>query len=249
MTRLAGSGRVTEIEQDGRTIQRYGVSPDRLAPQALQPLAAPALPAWLSQTAPPETASRILSPSRLTAAAEPPVISPFGEGRKERLRRGSLIHLLFEILPGLAPASRRSAAESFLKRQPDLSTEQRREMLKAAMGVLEDPRFAAVFGPGGRPEAPVIGRLGADTINGRIDRLVITDTDILIIDYKTDRPAPATVAGVGEAYVAQMAAYRAVLSQRWPNRPIRCLLVWTDGPLLMEIPPADLDRALQRVST
>jgi len=91
--------------------------------------------------------------------------------------------------------------------------------------------------------------LGADTINGRIDRLVITDTDILIVDYKTDRPAPATVAGVGEAYVAQMAAYRAVLSQRWPNRPIRCLLVWTDGPLLMEIPPADLDRALQRVST
>jgi hypothetical protein len=70
MARLAGSGRVTEIEQDGRTIQRYGVSPDRLAPQALQPLAAPALPAWLSQTAPPETASRILSPSRLTAAAD-----------------------------------------------------------------------------------------------------------------------------------------------------------------------------------
>ncbi len=63
-------------------------------------------------------------------------------------------------------------------------------MLEAAMGVLEDPRFAAVFGPGGRPEAPVIGRLGADTINGRIDRLVITDTEILIVDYKTDRPPP-----------------------------------------------------------
>jgi ATP-dependent helicase/nuclease subunit A len=52
-----------------------------------------------------------------------------------------------------------------------------------------------------------------------------------------------------EAYVAQMAAYRAVLSQRWPNRPIRCLLVWTDGPLLMEIPPADLGRALSRLQT
>lgn len=249
MTRLAESGRVTEIEQDGRTIQRFGASPDLLSTQAMQALAAPALPAWLAQTAPPETASRILSPSRLTAAAEPPVISPFGEGRKERLRRGSLIHLLFEILPDLAPATRRAAAESFLKRQPDLTPKQRQEMLGAAMGVLEDPRFVPVFGPGGRPEAPVIGRLGADTINGRIDRLVITDTDILIVDYKTDRPAPATVAGVGEAYIAQMAAYRAVLSQRWPNRPIRCVLVWTDGPLLMEIPPADLDRALQRVST
>ena len=79
-------------------------------------LAAPTLPAWLSQTAPPETASRILSPSRLTAAAEPPVISPFGEGRKERLRRGSLIHLLFEILPELAaddaPRRRRGLPQS-----------------------------------------------------------------------------------------------------------------------------------------
>jgi ATP-dependent helicase/nuclease subunit A len=41
-----------------------------------------------------------------------------------------------------------------------------------------------------------------------------------------------------------MAAYRAVLAQTWPNRPIRCLLVWTDGPKLMEIPPDDLDRVL-----
>jgi ATP-dependent helicase/nuclease subunit A len=249
MARLADAGRVAELEQDGQTIRRFGPSPDPLAPQALQAIAAPALPAWLTQNAPPETASRILSPSRLTAAAEPPVISPFGEGRRERLRRGSLIHLLFEILPGLAPASRRPAAEGFLKRQPDLTPKQRQEMFEAAMRVLEDPRFAAVFGPGGRPEAPVIGRLGADTINGRIDRLVITDTEILIVDYKTDRPAPATIAGVGEAYVAQMAAYRAVLSQRWPNRPIRCLLVWTDGPLLMEIPPADLGRALSRLQT
>ena len=249
MARLAQSGGVEDIEQDGHTIQRFGAAPDVLAPQARHALAAAALPAWLSRAAPAETTSRILSPSRLTAAAEPPVISPFGEGRKERLRRGGLIHLLFEILPDLPPATRHAAAESFLNRQPDLTAAQRKEMLSATMAVLDDKRFAAVFGPGGRPEAPVIGRLGADTINGRIDRLVITDTDILIVDYKTDRPAPATVEGVGEAYVIQMAAYRAVLSQRWPNRPIRCLLVWTDGPLLMEIPPADLDRALSRVRT
>ena len=120
-------------------------------------------------------------------------------------------------------------------------------MLEATLGVLEDKRFAAVFAEGGRAEAPVIGQLGSATINGRIDRLVITDAAILVVDYKTDRPAPASVEGVGEAYIAQMAAYRAVLSQRWPNRPIRCLLVWTDGPQLMEIPPAALDMALSRI--
>ena len=253
MARLAQEGRVADVEQDGRTVQRFGAAPELLLPQVMSTLAAPSLPAWLTSPAPVETAGRVLSPSRLVAAAEPPVISPFGEGRKQRLRRGSLIHTLFEVLPTLPPEARRPAAERYLLRQPDLTTAERREMLDSTLGVLGDKRFAAVFGPGGRPEAPIIGtigdgRTGAATINGRIDRLVITDTEILIVDYKTDRPAPATVEGVGEAYIAQMAAYRAVLSQRWENRPIRCLLVWTDGPLLMEIPAADLDRTLSRLS-
>ena len=120
-------------------------------------------------------------------------------------------------------------------------------MLESTLGVLEDKSFAAVFAPGGRAEAPVIGALNGATINGRVDRLVITDAEILVVDYKTDRPSPPTVEGVGEAYIAQMAAYRAVLTQRWPNRPIRCLLVWTDGPRLMEIPPSALDRALRAI--
>jgi ATP-dependent helicase/nuclease subunit A len=118
-------------------------------------------------------------------------------------------------------------------------------MLDATLGVLEDKEFAAVFAPGGRAEAPVIGRIGDNTLSGRVDRLVVTDAEILIVDYKTDRPSPPTLEGVGEAYIAQLAAYRAVLTQRWPNRPIRCLLVWTDGPRLMEIPPSALDRALR----
>jgi ATP-dependent helicase/nuclease subunit A len=247
MVRLVEQGRAEEIIADGRTIFRLGAAPDQLLPAVRSTDKPPAPPAWLTLPAPAETAPRVLSPSRLTASAEPPVISPFGAGRAERLRRGSLIHLLFEVLPNLPVKSRRKAAEDFLKRQADLTPEQRREMLASTLGVLEDKQFAAVFAPGGRAEAPVIGQLGSATINGRIDRLVITDSEILVVDYKTDRPAPATVEGVGEAYIAQMAAYRAVLSQRWPNRPIRCLLVWTDGPQLMEIPPSALDMALSRI--
>jgi ATP-dependent helicase/nuclease subunit A len=247
MLRLTEAGRAAEVAGDDHTYLRLGSAPELLIPETVTHGEAASPPAWLRSLAPVEASARVLSPSRLTAASEPPVISPFGAGRTQRLRRGSLIHLLFEVLPDLPVKSRRAAAESFLKRQPDLTASERREMLDAAMGVLEDKRFAAVFAEGGRAEAPVIGRLGADTINGRIDRLVITDTEILIVDYKTDRPAPPSLESVGEAYVAQMAAYRAVLSQRWPNRPIRCLLVWTDGPQLMEIPAQSLDSTLARV--
>ncbi len=247
MVRLAEAGRAQEVVGDEHTYLRLGAARELLIPEIVTDGATATPPAWLRSLAPAEASTRILSPSRLTSASEPPVISPFGEGRAERLRRGSLIHLLFEVLPDLPVKSRRAAAEAFLKRQPDLTPQQRHEMVDAALGVLEDKQFAAVFALGGRAEAPIIGRLGADTINGRIDRLVITDAEILIVDYKTDRPAPPSLGSVGEAYIVQMAAYRSVLSQRWPNRPIRCLLVWTDGPLLMEIPPAELDSALARV--
>ena len=247
MVRLAQTGRVDEITEDDRTIRRFGAAPARLNPAIASAKVAAQLPAWLTRPASLEFKGRVLSPSRLTSSAEPPVISPFGAGRAERLRRGGLIHLLFEILPELPPKSRRKAAEAFLKKQPDLSHDQRKEMLESTLGVLEDKSFAAVFAPGGRAEAPVIGALNGATINGRVDRLVITDAEILVVDYKTDRPSPPTVEGVGEAYIAQMAAYRAVLTQRWPNRTIRCLLVWTDGPRLMEIPPSALDRALKAI--
>ena len=247
MLRLAEGGEAQDVVGEDHTYRRLGAAPALLIPQTVTHGISAAPPAWLRTHAPQETAARVLSPSRLTSASEPPVISPFGAGRAERLRRGSLIHLLFEVLPDLPVKTRRKAAETFLKRQADLTPDERREMLDATMGVLEDKRFASVFAEGGRAEAPVIGRLGADTINGRIDRLVITDTEILIVDYKTDRPAPPTLQGVGDAYIAQMAAYRAVLSQRWPNRPIRCLLVWTDGPQLMEIPAAALDSALAHI--
>lgn len=248
MTRLAETGRVEDVEDGDRTIRRFGAAPELLIPAIVTTGHATALPAWLTAPAPVVTANRVLSPSRLVQQSEPPVISPFGPGRAERLRRGSLIHLLFEVLPELPQRSRRKAAETFLKKQPDLTAEQRKEMLEATLGVLDDKQFGAVFAPGGRAEAPVIGPLHGATINGRVDRLVITDTEILVVDYKTDRPSPPTVEGVGEAYIAQMAAYRAVLGQRWPNRPIRCLLVWTDGPRLMEIPPSALDSALQAIS-
>jgi ATP-dependent helicase/nuclease subunit A len=244
MDRLEASGAVARVQDGEREIRRLGDAAELLLPTVMIEKGGAALPAWLRTPAPVETKQRVLSPSGISPKAEPPVMTPFGPGREERLRRGRLIHLLFEALPDLPQKGRKKAAENYLKRQPGLTPAERKEMVEATFGVLDDPRFAAVFGRGGRAEAPVIGRLGDSIINGRVDRLVITGSEILVVDYKTDRPAPPSVADVGEAYIAQMAAYRAVLSQTWPNRPIRCLLVWTDGPGLMEIPVSDLDRVI-----
>jgi ATP-dependent helicase/nuclease subunit A len=81
-------------------------------------------------------------------------------------------------------------------------------------------------------------------VSGQIDRLCVTDTEVLVIDYKTNRPAPPDVDAVNPAYYAQMAAYRAVLRGIYPEKHVICALLWTDGPKLMELPEARLAAAL-----
>ncbi len=77
-------------------------------------------------------------------------------------------------------------------------------------------------------------------VTGQIDRLCVANDRVMIVDYKTNRPPPAAPAEVAPAYVAQMAAYRAVLARIYPGREVRCALLWTDGPTLMELPAESL---------
>jgi ATP-dependent helicase/nuclease subunit A len=75
----------------------------------------------------------------------------------------------------------------------------------------------------------------------------VTADEVLIVDYKTNRPAPKSLdeAKIGHAnYVKQVALYRAVLRQLYPGRTVRAALLWTDTPELMEVPASDLDSAL-----
>jgi ATP-dependent helicase/nuclease subunit A len=112
--------------------------------------------------------------------------------------------------------------------------------------VLEDERFSAVFGPGSQAEVGIAGRpadLGI-TVAGRIDRLVVAPGKVLIVDFKTNRPAPARIESADPGYILQLALYVAVLRETYPDRPIEAALVWTDGPRLMPVPQAMMEAAL-----
>jgi ATP-dependent helicase/nuclease subunit A len=175
------------------------------------------------------------------------VVAPFDPKREARLKRGRLIHSLLQYLPELEPGARHAAGEAFLARELELTVAQRTEMLSAAERILNDPDLSDLFQPGGRAEAAVIGtspRLPNLVINGRVDRLVVTPQRVLVIDFKTDQPAPEDVSGVADTYITQMAAYSAVLEAAFPGREIVAVLCWTDGPRMMRIPPELLSESL-----
>src|SRR5690606_3491568 len=117
MQRLLEKGAAEKIEDPLFTsgaAMRVGDAPRRLAPPP-EERTRRHLPDWLPNPAPAETATRVLSPTRLTVKAEPPVVSSFEPGRETRLSRGSLIHQLFQHLPELPEDTRRRAAASVLE--------------------------------------------------------------------------------------------------------------------------------------
>jgi ATP-dependent helicase/nuclease subunit A len=83
-------------------------------------------------------------------------------------------------------------------------------------------------------------------VSGQVDRLAVFGDAVLIGDYKTDRPAPYVLDDVPAAYIRQLALYRAVLRQLYPDKHVRAALLWTDVPDLMEIPASVLDTTMAR---
>lgn len=201
---------------------------------------------WMSGAPAPEpTPPRPLAPSR--PAVELPMVSPLDTDGGQRFKRGVLIHRLLQTLPDLAVDRRRAAAAAFLGMQAHgLTAEAAENIADEVMAILGDAEFAALFGPDSRAEAPIVGKVtgatGLDIVSGQVDRLVIRQDDILVIDYKTNRPPPLKAENVAEVYLRQMAAYRAVLRQIWPERQVHCALLWTDGPRIMALDDSLLDR-------
>ena len=225
--------------------RRHGADPVRLGLTAPPPAAPTPLPAWTTGlTAVEPTPARHASPGALgddgaIGAAPSPLATTGGLGR---FRRGEVIHRLLQLLPDFAPDRRAEAAGRLLSREPGLTDDQRAEMAGAALGVLADPRFAAVFGPGSRAEVALAGGAASlppgFAVSGRVDRLMIGKDRVLVVDFKTNRPAPDAVDNADPAYVRQMALYWALLGEIYPGRTIEAALLWTDGPRLMAVPEA-----------
>jgi ATP-dependent helicase/nuclease subunit A len=235
------------------SIRRFGVDP-HLSPPLQRTLdIAAAEPSWLRAFAAPEAVQRYASPSTYGRARQGAAPSPLAEsGGLGRFRRGDLIHRLLQILPDLEPSTRAEGSRRLLLKERDLTEDQRREMTAAALGVLDDPLFADVFGPGSRAEAAVAGSAPdlppSRKVSGRVDRMVVTPTRVLVVDFKSNRPSPDRIEEADAAYLTQMAIYVAVLRAIFPGRAVEAALVWTDGPKLMPIPENLISRALATIA-
>jgi ATP-dependent helicase/nuclease subunit A len=185
------------------------------------------LPEFVTTPLPPEPSPSIpLSPSQMgedTYAVQSPL-------KSKSVLRGKLIHKLLEYLPDIADSEREILAKKFLdKYNKELSDIEQSEILSSVSNILKNKDIVYVFGAGSKAEVPISGVLGKYVLSGRIDRLLVTETEVLVIDYKTSRTPPKNGI-IPQNYLKQMASYKIALQQIYPDKTIRCAVIWTEVP-------------------
>jgi ATP-dependent helicase/nuclease subunit A len=80
---------------------------------------------------------------------------------------------------------------------------------------------------------------GGFVVSGTVDRLLVGEQSIRVIDFKTGRRAPATLTDIPSYHLRQMAAYVEALAVIFPDRAIEAALLYTATPVLFAL-PADL---------
>ncbi|MDD9991642.1 MAG: double-strand break repair helicase AddA [Rhodospirillales bacterium] len=208
-------------------------SPAEPAPKGDVPPPLP--PELLSPPAAEPPAPRPLAPSR--SLPEPAPHSPIDNAGQSARLRGIAAHKLLEHLPALAPAERPTTAKKLLKGF-NLEDGEREALAEAMIALVADPAFATLFAPDALAEAPISAVVGDRVISGQIDWLLVSEREVIALDYKTGR-APEEGEDVPEAYVAQMESYRMALAAVFPERTITCGLLFVDAPRLIWLPAGE----------
>ena len=211
-------------------------SPEKLAAKGWTP-------AWLDTPAP-EAARppQTVSPSDLGGAKALP-----GESQavteEAAKARGTAIHLLLEHLSPRAPDQWQAAAEALIA-DPAL----RAEALAETERLLGTPDLAWIFAENALAEVAFTAAIRSSIVYGAIDRLVIGENDIHIIDFKSNSVVPTAPDQVPEGILRQMGAYVLAMRQIFPDRPAHPHILWTRTAALMPLDPDIVSAALDRAA-
>ncbi len=185
------------------------------------------------------TPPRPLAPSRIEndIPGESPLISKL---YKDPMIRGTLIHNLLELLPDIEDSKKQGATFGYLEKH-ELGQEAN-QIWNQINTILKDKKLGPLFGPSSRAEVPIAGVIGKVAFTAFIDRLLILEDEIWIIDYKTNRTPPPDIEQIPSQYLKQMAFYKKALIEVFGSKKIRTVLLWTEGAKWMEIPDIALEK-------
>lgn len=165
--------------------------------------------------------------------------------------RGVFIHRCLHILCGDNSSDnndptllKRVSGELGIHHQGGQTDPSMMNWLKEARAVINHPEFSNLFESNqylsAYNEVPIQYTQGKNEgeqmVYGIIDRVVITENEVFVIDYKTHRlTVPDKINEIGEYYRAQINLYCQGAKLLWPEKNIRGLLLLTHKLQLVPI--------------
>ncbi len=192
---------------------------------------------WLfEQAAPEDPLSRPYSPSKPDDEEDYYVSSPLKDN-SYYYQRGLIIHALLQYLPiDSKPEEKIKAMDTYLAQYlKKVNQNVILQIKKEVMNLFVNPKFEEIFGYNSRAEVPIIGEVNGRIISAQIDRLVINHDKIIIVDFKTNRPAAKSVDLVPKSYLNQLNIYKQLLENIYPSKVVETYILWTNTANLMRI--------------
>ena len=158
--------------------------------------------------------------------------------------RGLALHRLLELRTApaaVAPEGARRQLAAELGLEPDHPRLD--EWSQEVTAVLADPALAFLFDPAASrrawKECPLTcrsddGRL----VDGVVDRMLLFDDRLLIVDYKTHRVDAAAAETLAGEFLPQMRLYLEAARRLWPDMPVEGALLFTHCRRLLPCTPA-----------
>ena len=233
---------------DGGVVKRFGEVPPTTGADGGARLATAAdeFPAWMRRAATDEPVLRHVTPSVAVGRKSERLTPSDAAVVSNALERGRVIHRVLEHLASASAASWSALASQIASASlPDPGMAQ--SAIAEALRVRRDPALQEVFGPGSYGEVPLRGLVdwqgGPIDLAARIDRIIVGEREVTIVEFKTDRVVPAGDSGVPRAYVTQLALYRVAVARMFDGRTVNCGILWTAGPKLTMLSPKLLDES------
>ena len=190
------------------------------------------LPDVFFQPAPePLKPAETLNPSDLGGAKALPGDS--GQDEAAAKLRGTRLHLLLEQLPG---TGRDMWPQLCARVLSDMHEAERQELLAEAVHVLSADHLKPVFAADALAEVPISADLNGQRMRGVVDRLIVAESEVHVIDFKSNATVPAQAESCPEGLLRQMGAYAQALAQIYPDKQIRTAILWTRTAELMWLP-------------
>lgn len=197
---------------------------------------APCLPDYsdlLVPAAPEKPLAKPYTPSKIINDETEVAASPLEENGNF-YKRGTVIHKLLQFISNIPLSERYEAALKFTQQQlPEFSAYEQKRIINEVIDLCST--YSDLFSVSSVAEVPIIGEADGKIISAKVDRLVVCSNKVMVVDYKTNRPAAKTIEDVPEMYLKQMAIYKKLLQKIYPDKTIETYLLWTNTCNMMKV--------------